>query len=280
MGLAIDTISFSVTQPNTGAAMAAITGDAATIRNSAAGKDILCLAAWAKTQAVSGYTQILWPSGHDLVRGLRARHIYAQIDQIIPAGMPLAFRPQDPLTLTQSGSNTASDLQFLEMLIWYEDLPGVDAHLINTAYLRQHGSRVLTVEDTITASTEATYSGALAMNHAADLFRANTNYAIAGVQAGVIGAALTVRGPDTGNLRAPLPCNASPNSYNQDWFIRLSGEFGLPTIPVFNSANRAGTFIELVQDENKTAVPFSLVLVELDEGVQPTAPQPTSPTGH
>ena len=260
----LDTVSFVVTQPNTGLAMTLAAGDPANIRNSVRGKDIFCIGLWAKGQVTSGFSQVIWPSGHDLVRGFRARHIFAQVSEMLGGSFPLSFKPQDPLTATQSGSNVAGDVQTLTMLMWYEDLPGVDAHLITLSELRKRGVQTLTVEDTITtAGGGAGYSGPRAINAGSDLLKADTEYAILGGMAAVICGALTIRGPDTGNLRVALPGNPTEQSINSDYFVKKAEEYDLPCIPVFNSANRAGTFVEALQDENNTAVPFSLNLCEL-----------------
>jgi hypothetical protein len=39
----------------------------------------------------------------------------------------------------------------------------------------------------------------------------------------------------------------------------------LPLIPVINAANQANTFLEIVQNENLVAVPFSLTLALLED---------------
>ena len=261
----IELVSYYNTQPNTGAAMTVCTGDPATIRNATKGTDVLMLGLWAKSQAVSGYGQILWPSGHDLVRGVRFRHVYAQgPDLIQPRGFTAHFQPQDPLTLSISGSTTSGDVQHICMLLWYEDLPGVDAHLIDLPTLRKRGVQTLTIEDSITpTATGLTYSGSRALNAASDLLQADTEYAIVGGGCGVIAAACTIRGPDTGNLRFGFPGNSADFGHTQDIFMQLAEFHALPCIPVINSANRAGTFVEMLQDENNTAVPFFLNLVEL-----------------
>ena len=53
------------------------------------------------------------------------------------------------------------------------------------------------------------------------------------------------------------------NDSTQAWFTNLADWFGLPTIPVFNSANKAATFTEIVTNELLTAVPFNWMLGEL-----------------
>ena len=256
----LDTVTAFATAPGTGAAMGPVSGDALTIRNGAPNTEPLALAIWTKAQAV-GTTQLVWPSGHDMVRGFRYRTLANTPNSTLASGVPARFRAQDPVTITQVGSAVAGDIEYCSLLMFYPDLPGVDAHMINLATLTKRMRNIVTIEDTTTA-TATGYSGARALNAASDLLKANTEYAVLGAEIGAVCQALTIRGVDFGGLRASIPGNTD-SRWSANWFVYLSETFGIPCIPVLNSANRAGTFIENVQDENNTAVPFSLVLAEL-----------------
>lgn len=271
----LDTVSFTVTQPNLGLAMAAVAGDGLQIRNGARGSLILGVAMWTKSQSLAGFTQLTWPSGHDLVRGFRYRNVPQQVDNKVPRGVPLRFRAQDPLTVLEAGSNTAGDVELAHLMVFYEDLPGVCAHTANSAMLRRRGVSLLTVEDTITPTAASTYSGARAINAASDLLKADTEYAVLGATIGIVCGAITMRGVDTGNLRCPVPGNAV-NAINQpDWFVGLSDQFDLPMVPIINSSNRAGILTEVVQDENLVAVPMCWHLLELAPPLDGAANQGT-----
>jgi len=262
----LDIISFNATAPGTGAAMAAVAGDPNTVRNAAPGSRVMMLGLWTWAQGV-GYTQLTWPSGHDLVRGFRARNLANQITNKVPAGGLTSFRGQDPLTITEVGSASSGKVETAMMLFWYEDLPGIDAHLIDMPTLIARGRNILTIEDTITTTGGGVgYSGARALNAASDLLKANTEYAILGAQVGANCGGLTVRGVDFGGLRIGMPGDASIDPTSAaGFFCGISEQFDLPAIPVFNSANRAGTFIEALGNDANTAVPFSLFLCELDQ---------------
>ena len=265
----LDTLSFVAIAPSTGAAMTAVTGDPANIRNAAPGSMVRLLGAWTYSQLL-GITQITWPSGHDLVRGFRYRNLATQVTNKVPRGCLSSFRGQDPLNVTQVGSATSGDVEICQMLFWYEDLPGVDAHLLDMPSLNMRGRNILTIEDSITtAGNGVGYSGARALNAGSDLLKANTEYAIIGAQVGAACGGLTVRGVDFGGLRISFP--GDPNidpSAAANFYPDLSEAYGFPCIPVFNSANRAGTFVEAVGNENNVAVPFNLFLVELDQPMQ------------
>jgi hypothetical protein len=261
MGLALDLQSFFTTAAGAGAAAAAVTGDTLSIRNARPGSDILGVGMWTKDQGV-GTTTMLVTSGHDFVRNFRYRNAVNLPDSKVPARFPLHFKPQDALTINQVGSATAGDLALIHMLNWYEDLPGVEANLINNAELRQRGVQLLTVEDTLT-STATGYSGQRAINAAADLYKADTEYAILGATFGVVAGALAIQAVDFGNLHVGIPVCPASEWETKDWFSNLSERMDIPCIPVFNSANRNNVLLTIVQDENNTAVPLNLILAQL-----------------
>lgn len=264
--LALDTVSFTVTAPGAaGVAMAPVVGDSANVRNSAMGTMARIVAMWTKAQAV-GFTQVTFPSGNDQTRNIRYRNVANTPINMFERGGFTPVQPQETLALTQAGSAVAGDVELAHMLIAYDDLPGVASRLIDVGTLEQRFVRKVTVEDTVTATVASTYSGARALNAASDLLRANTDYAVIGASIGIAGGVLTLRGVDTGNLRVGVPCQALANDLGVNWFRTLSEWFAAPMIPVINSANKAGIFTELVQDENLVAVPFAWHLAELSAG--------------
>lgn len=262
---ALDLLSFTVTAPGaTGTAMTAVSGNSAIVRNGSPGTLITCVAAWTNAQA-AGFTGIAYPSGHDLVRGFQFRNTSGVSQNKIPAGYPLRFRAQDPITATQAGSATAGDVELLSMLMYYDDLNGIDAHLINLATLRARGVNLVTVRNSITPSAASIYASAQALNAGSDLLKANTEYAVLGgyVDSGVTANTLSFFGPDTGNLRIGFPCLPGLPELTNNFFVALSENHDMPLIPVINSSNRASTFIEMLANENFAASPFHLNLVEL-----------------
>lgn len=265
MGRSLDTVSFTVTQPNTGLAMAAVAGDSGNVRNARLGSIVQIAALWTYAQAV-GFTQCVFPSGNDQTRNIRYRNTASNPVNALPMGWGTPVEPQELLSLFEAGSNTAGDVELAHALMYYDDLPGSDSQLITLDELNQRLVRLVTVEDTITPTAASAYSGARALNAASQLLRANTQYAVLGANIGVVCGALTIRGVDTGNLRCGVPGQALANDNGTNWFVRLAEEFGLPMIPTLNYANAPGIFTEIVQNENTTAVPFSWMLAELAPG--------------
>jgi hypothetical protein len=266
LGAALDLVSASVTAAAAGgAAMAAVAGDSLAVRNAPFDAKPQLLTMWIKSQT-SGFAQITHPSGHDQVRDIRVRHVAAANLPLFAPGLSEPLEPQELISATLGAGAVAGDIELLHALMYYPTLPGIEARFIGVDELINRASVQVTVEDTTTATAGGAYSGSRALNAASDLLRANTDFAILGAHIGALAGALTIRGVDTGNLRVGIPAMAGRPDLTGQWFVFLTEQFGLPLIPVINSANKAAVFIENVQDENLAAVPFSLLMMELTPG--------------
>jgi len=263
MGKALDLTGFTVTAPGAaGTAMTAFAGDPSQIRNSPEGVPIRMLGEWSKAQAV-GFTQVVYPSGNDTTRNMRFENVAAQPGNMFPRGISAAQRAQDQLTLTQAGSAVGGDVELAHLLIHYDDLPGIDQKLITVEELQARQVRPLTIQGTLTATVAGSWSGATAISAFTQFLRGNTDYAWVGYKLSAVCGAIAMSGPSTGNLRVGGPGLTGPDVETVNWFPQLSEWHGLPLIPTFNSANNGGTFMSISQDENLTAVAFSLFLMEL-----------------
>jgi hypothetical protein len=261
--MTLDTISWTATAPGAaGVAATVVAGDSAQVRSTGAiiGGNLLAL--WTSAQAV-GFTQVLFPYGHDMSRNIRYRNLAAAPNNQIALMAAQPMKSQDLITVTQAGSAVAGDVETVHALIAYPDLEGGADKYIDVAEFTARIEELVTIEDTITATVASTYSGARAFNAVTTTLKANRDYAVIGAQVGIVGGALTLRGQDTANLRASIPCNPLNPAATINWFTDLAAWKELPLIPVINAANQANTFIELVQNENLVAVPFSLTLALL-----------------
>lgn len=259
----VDTVSFTATAPGAaGAAATVVAGDSAFVRST--GGDIVgaLIAAWTNSQAV-GFTQIVFPFGHDTSRNIRYRNVALAPSNQIPLSVSQPMRATDLISVTQAGSAVAGDVETVSMMIAYPDMKGPETQFIDEETLHSSIEDLMTVEDTVTATVASTYSGARALNAVTTSFKANRNYALIGAQIGGNGGALTIRGQDTGNLRVAIPCNQAQPVQTVNWFADLSSWNRMPLIPVINAANVTNTFIELMTNELLTAVPFSLTLALL-----------------
>jgi hypothetical protein len=244
----IEVISASATQPNTGAAATAFTGDSLTIRNSRAGKAIRILALWT-TKQVAGFCQIAFPTGHDTTRGYRAGDAVGVNPIQIPLGMALEPMPQELLSLTIAGSNTAGDVEQASMLIQYDDMPGMEARLLTAAEVIRRTEKLTTVETSITSTAGPGYSGEVAINSGSDLLIANRDYAVLGISSRTAVHANTIKGPDMANVRLAVP-GVLRDELTSSWFMMLSRATGEKTVPVFNSGNKTSTLVGCATDEN------------------------------
>ncbi len=260
---ALDTVTAQVTAAAAaGTAMAAVAGDSLQVRAAPGGKMVKLLQVWSDTQT-SGFFQITSPKLHDNTRGLRFRHLAAEVKPKLCSPSLQRLYEQDLLAITLGAGAVVGDIETVTLLLWYEQLEGVNARLIDVATLKKRAVEMVTVEDTITAGAAGGYSGGEAINAESDLLKANTDYALVGYHVQTQCATVAWRGADTGNLRVSGPGDQLGEDYTASWFIDLADDFDLPLIPVFNSANRAGIIIDVVQDENAAAVQVNSIFVEL-----------------
>jgi len=263
MGKALEILSGGVTAP--GATLTNLTmasGDSLTIRNTSEGKTKL-LTTWQTGQTTAGSFAIRSPRMHDNVRGITlfAPVTLNEAKLWIPHLQDLTS--QDTLIVQLSGSAAVGDIELASLLVYYENLPGIEANLITPDELKARGVDITTVPNAITTTTGPDYTGSVAINASTDLLKANTLYALVGYEVSAQAGCVTWKGSDTGNLRVGGPARTASNLETRNWFIALSNLTGYPCIPVFNSANKSNTFVEAQQDENATAVNVTSILVEL-----------------
>lgn len=268
MGLGLEMISGRATAP--GATLTALTmasGDSLTIRNTAIGVDIRLLSLWAFNN-VAGVFRVRSPRMHDNVQGLRVRVAASDPSTLNDPGVYQSLFPQDTLIAEISGSAVGGNIEQGQLLVWYRDLPGIQARLAQWADVMAAAVNELTVEVAITAGVAGGYSGSAALNSTFDLLKANTDYALIGGDVDAATAAITLKGPDTGNLRVGVPGTLTLRHLSARWFKWLSVQTGLPTIPIISSANKQGTTIETVQNQAGAAVNAVWRFLELKPGVK------------
>jgi hypothetical protein len=258
----IELVSASATQPNTGAAATALTGDSLTVKNGilSAGVDIIAL--WS-TQQTAGFNQILFPSAHDTTRGYRASAPVGVNPFALPLGVKMPVQPQELMSLTIAGSNSAGDVEQMSMLIRYGNLPGVSQRLMTDAQVLSQMKKLTTIEQSITSSAGPGYSGSVAINNASDLLRANTDYAVMGISCRTAVNVVTLVGPDTGNVKIGVPCTLR-QELQSGFFMMLSRATGDACVPVINSGNKSSTFMGVATDENAGTFVATLFLAELN----------------
>lgn len=259
----LDLVTWTITAPGAaGAAAAPVTGDSAIVRAGPEEIAGLLVGYWTKAQAV-GFSRLTFPYGHDNVRNLDNRNIANSPVNSMVEGVRQFMKTNDLMSVVQAGSAVAGDVELICAQIAYPNIGGGSDMFIDANMLSDQVEECVTIEDTTTATVASTYSGPRALNAVVTSLKANRRYAVMGAFIGAACGALTIRGQDTANLRCAIPGNATLLPETRNYFVRLAEWYGMPLIPVINATNAAGTFIENVQDENLTAVPFSLNLALL-----------------
>lgn len=237
-------------------------GNSLTIRNAPADTEIRLLTTWVDKQG-AGTLRIRSPLIHDNNQGIRFDDVVSQVLPLFPPGYSQKLKTQDTLVVDLSGSATAGDIETACLLIWYATLPGVDARFVAPADVKGKMKNIVTVQNTIALGTAGGYSGQEAINAETDLLHGNTDYALLGYVTDVECAAVRFTGTEWGNLGIGGPGAEDHPEITSGWFVYLSEMFGMPLIPVFNSANKTSFLIDGAQDENGADITLSTVLAEL-----------------
>jgi hypothetical protein len=245
------------------AAINAVQGDSLGVRNTANNqKPARILQAWADVQA-AGTARIRSPKFHDNVQGMRFDTIVGDIRPFLPWGFGQQIWPGDVMSVELGGSATAGDIETVAMLLYYDDLPGVNPTFLTPDEIQRRGVNIFTVENTLALGTAGGWSGAEAINAEFDQWHAGSSYALVGYLVDTECAAVAWRGGDTGNLRVGGPGEETERELTSDWFVRLSRAYNLPLIPVFRADNKAGILVDGVQDENGADTTVTSIFVEL-----------------
>jgi len=254
----LELISYSATQPNTGAAAAAVGADSLTVKNSKSAAKIV--AAWATNQ-VAGFHQVAFPSGHDTTRGFRAGQPLGGPNLYLPLGMSLDPKPQELLSIQIAGSNVAGDVGQGSLLVYYDDLPGINMRGVSLAELRKRMKCLTTIETSVASTAGPSYGTAQLITAGSDLLKANTDYAVLGMSCRTAVHNLYLIGPDLGNVRIGVPGVLRPE-LTQRFFLAIANAFDIP-IPVINSGNKASTSVGVSTDENAGTFLHTLHLAEI-----------------
>ena len=263
MPLAMELVSGQATAPGatlTGLTMAA--GNSLTVRFANPTSDVRLVQLWANNNA-AGIFRIRSPKLHDNVQGIRYRIQATDPIPVLCWGSWQKLTPQDTLIAEISGTATGGQIETGHMLIWYADLPGSNARLANWTDIVSRIVNILTVEVAITPGVTGGYSGQVAINSTFDLLQANTDYALLGGTVDARCGAVRVTGPDFANFGVGFPGITVDRSITAQWFANLNEQLGVPTIPIFNSANKAGTLVDIVQNQAGTSVNVDLVVAQL-----------------
>jgi len=264
LGPAMDTISGFVTAPSsTFTAWTLGAGDSLAIRNFPDAKRAWLIDEWAFNQ-VAGALRVRSPRMHDNVRGVTFNIPgNSQAFPLLDQRMPQNLYAQDTLIVEQTGSAVGGQIETGSLLLYYEEIPGVNANLTTWDDVRARGVNLFTQLCTCVSGAGGGYTGGVAINAASDLWQANTDYALVGYTVDAQCASVCVRGTDTGNLRISGPGNSTIRDSTR-WYFRFLSELqGKAMIPVINAANRFNTTVDVVTNQAAGTFNINLSFVQL-----------------
>jgi len=262
MGKTLEVLGGIATAPS--ATLTTVTyaaGNSGTIRDYQEGSAKI-VAAWVKSRT-AGKLLIKSPMMHDNIQGFMARHLAAHVAPLWPKGAKQVVRSGDLLTVQLTGSATAADKEIAGLIIAYDNLPGVESRLMAWDEIKDKIEHILTVENTITAVDSANYSGSEAINAETDYLQADRDYAILGYMVNVVCGVVRYSSASFAPLGIGGPGDIATREVTREFFKNLSIDQGIAAIPVFNSNNKGSVLIDVLQDEDATAVIVTTILAQL-----------------
>jgi len=272
MGRAIELVGGYAAHP--GAVFTTLTpgtGQSFVVRGTDTSKGTWLLNAWA-FNTTAGELRITSPRLHDQIQGIRNRITAAFVPPLLPGPHTDAYAQrlyaQDNMTVQLTGGGGA-EIDNAGLLLAYDDLGGVNGRFIDMPTLVKVGLNEVTAEVTVAAVVTGDWGGAVAINSTFDNLIANTDYAILGGLVDTRGLAVGITGVDFGNLRLGFPAEPNLRAMTNNWFMQLAVCFGAPYIPVFNSANKTQTVIDVMTNNAGGSYIINLLLVQLQPGSVP-----------
>lgn len=240
-------------------ALTMATGDSATVRafNPASSARLLGIG---RQGATAGIVRVRSPLFHDNVKGIHFAVSETPSWALLPPEIAQPLHPQDNLILEGNGESSGYDTH--TFLLEYDDLPGAAARLASEGDIVGNYKSTVTVEvATTSASTPASWTDTV-ITTTDDLLHANTDYAVLGYTVDTAIAGVAIKGVDTSNLRVGATGKVF-GGLTDRFFLDLSRFTGRPCIPVFNSANKASTYVSTIDSGASTTSNITLVLAEL-----------------
>lgn len=265
MGKALELLTGFVTAPSgTITALTMAAGNSLSIRSAGIDSDIRLLQAWNDNQTI-GTLQIRSPRLHDNVQAIRLLAAVSEVEPLLPWEVQEQLIAQDTLVVGLSGSGTGGDIESASLLVYYDNLPGIDAILISPEDVKSRMIHLMATQNTISPGSAGGYSGEEALNQDFNQFKANTPYALLGYTVSVECVAVRYRGTDFGSIGLGGPGNPTKKWLTRNWFLHISMMTGLPLVPVFQSENVDNVLLDVAQDENGAVVAVHTICAELTE---------------
>jgi hypothetical protein len=265
MPLCADTILASAVNPGAGGAAASIapSGDSNVVRYFDPSNPAY-LDGITRMGTTAGFAQVVSPSLHDAVTGLRVTPAESPSAFALPAFGGQPMNPGDNLGLSISGGAAETDVMALHM--FYSNAPGFQARLHSPGDIMNNIENYKTQRVAVTSSATIGGWADTLITTTENLLIAQRDYALLGWETNTALAVIGLKGGDTGNLRVSGP-GATLEFATSQYFIWLSEQTQRPYIPVFNQQNAFNTFVSVAAATASVAAVVTLVLAELTHTV-------------
>lgn len=265
MGQGIELVAASLSDAAaTGAqAMTAANQQSFNVRATAGGSAGVSLEALITSFQDVGSLRVRSPRLHDDVNGIRIAAKAGATDVVANEAFSQRLYSQDALTVEAffDVAPTAAHLSVAGLLVYYDDIPGINANLKTWAEIEPNVEDYLVVPVNPTNGT-ANWGAGVAINAVVDVFKANKLYALLGVHAQAGRGLWSILGVDVGNLFMGGPFGTT-NIDERRWFRYMEQETGKPSIPVINSQNKGATTVQTISDTAAAASNLSLIFAQL-----------------
>lgn len=248
--------------------LSAVGGDSLSLFSFPTGSRAWLIHQWAIDSDSKAEFDTRSPRFHDNTRGIRVSTtplapgaVTANGAQIVyPAGVRQPLYSSD--TLIQEVNGTAADDAILSSLIYYENLPGVDANLVSWPEIESRIVNLVGIRVVPTSGAVVAFGSTVTLISTEDRLQADISYALLGYTTDTPFTTFGIKGADTGNVRVGGP-GMVDGLITAQWFRNLSERTGLPLIPVIQANNRGTTVIDCCDGEGATAPGINLIFAEL-----------------
>lgn len=248
--------------------LSAGTSDSFAVPNFAPGSRAELLEVWAGTSANAGEFDIRSPDFHDNTRGIRMAYMFnptlsgadGDPQLLLPPRIVQPLYASDVLTVEVNG--TATNNVALDMLQYFDNLPGSEQRLMGWAEVQARTKNNLGIRVSVTAGATGDYGSNRTLNQDDDRLKANTDYAILGATSQLPCGLLAFTAPETSGRRIGLPLHWN-ELISGDWFVWLSQKYGLDCIPVINSNNKGNVIFQAADAATNVATAATIIMAEL-----------------
>jgi hypothetical protein len=262
------TLKQNITGGGSFESLSAGTGDSLSVPNFAPGTEAWLLEMWAGNSANACEFDVRSPDFHDNTRGIRTAYMFnptlsgadGDPQLILPPRVKQPLYASDTLTVEVNG--TATNNVALDLLMYFDNLPGADQRLMSWEEVEARTVDNVGIRVSVTAGATGDYGSNRTLNQDDDRLKANTDYAILGATSQLPCGLLAFTAPETSGRRIGLPLHWN-ELISADWFVWLSQKYRIPAIPVVNSNNKGNVIFQAADAATNVATAATIIMAEL-----------------